>query len=349
MDNLKVSVIVPVYNVEKYINRCIDSLINQTFTDLEIILVNDGSLDNSGKICDEYAKKYKNIIVIHKENGGLSSARNAGIEIAKGEYLAFVDSDDYVDNKIYEKLYNEAKKEKADTCLCGFYRVRSNNKIIECKNPMGGRVIKQDNILKDILVNMMGAEPSYYMDNFLEVCVWKGIYSRKIILNNNIRFVSERDYISEDAIFCIDYIPKTSCVVNIYDCLYYYCENEDSLTTKYRSDRFEKIKILYKEELRKLDTIGILNEAKLRVYRLFICNARCCIMQEASNSNKIGIKKAIQNIKIICKDEMTQEILSNYPYKKLPIKQRIFSIFMRISYPKILYFLSRLNDIRIKI
>ena len=101
----KISVIVPVYNVEKFIKRCLDSIINQTMRDLEIILVNDGSTDNSGKICDEYAQLDNRITVIHKENGGLSSARNTGLDVATGEWIAFVDSDDYIEKNMYEVLY----------------------------------------------------------------------------------------------------------------------------------------------------------------------------------------------------------------------------------------------------
>ena len=100
----KISVIVPVYNVEQYLERCVDSIINQTYTNLEIILVNDGSTDNSGKLCDELAKKDERIRVIHKENGGLSDARNRGIEEAESDLVGFIDSDDYIDNDMYEIL-----------------------------------------------------------------------------------------------------------------------------------------------------------------------------------------------------------------------------------------------------
>ena len=100
----RISVIVPVYNVEKYLSRCVDSILNQTFTDFECILVDDGSPDNCGKICDEYAKKDKRVKVIHKQNGGLSDARNTGLDIAGGEYIYFLDSDDYVEYNLLEKL-----------------------------------------------------------------------------------------------------------------------------------------------------------------------------------------------------------------------------------------------------
>lgn len=121
----KISVIIPVYNVEKYISKCLDSIVNQTYKNIEIILVNDGSIDKSGLICDEYAKGYNNIKVFHKDNGGVSSARNLGIDNASGEYLAFVDPDDYIDKKMYEKLYNSMKQDNSEIAISSFSYIKN--------------------------------------------------------------------------------------------------------------------------------------------------------------------------------------------------------------------------------
>lgn len=126
-----ISIIVPVYKVENYLSKCLDSMICQTYKNIEIILVDDGSPDNSGKICDDYAKKDSRIKVIHKENGGLSDARNAGLKIATGKYIGFVDSDDYISVEMYEKLYNQAKKEDADIACCNYYRVKMEKNLIK--------------------------------------------------------------------------------------------------------------------------------------------------------------------------------------------------------------------------
>lgn len=123
-----ISVIIPVYKVEKYINKCIDSIINQTYANLEIILVDDGSPDNCGKICDEYAEKDNRIKVIHKKNGGLSEARNYGIDISKGRYIAFVDSDDYVSDNYIEYMYKLLKDNNADMSICGIQIVNDEHK-----------------------------------------------------------------------------------------------------------------------------------------------------------------------------------------------------------------------------
>ena len=119
----KISIIVPIYNVERYLMECIDSIRNQTLTDIEIILVDDGSPDNSGAICDDCALKDDRIKVIHKKNGGLSSARNAGLKVAIGEYIGFVDSDDWVDGEMYEFLYKNAVEKHAEIAACNIAKM----------------------------------------------------------------------------------------------------------------------------------------------------------------------------------------------------------------------------------
>lgn len=130
----KISIIVPVYNVEKYLDRCINSILKQTYQNLEIILVDDGSNDNSGNMCDKYAQKDSRIRVIHKENGGLSDARNKGIEIATGEYIGFVDSDDYIADNMYEYLKEIMDNNDADISICGYTKFSEKDNIIESKD-----------------------------------------------------------------------------------------------------------------------------------------------------------------------------------------------------------------------
>ena len=125
----KVSIIVPVYNVEKYIEKCLNSLVNQTLEDIEIILVNDGSTDKSQTIIEQYQKKYPDVIKAYStKNGGAAKARNYALEHVTGEYIGFVDSDDYISEEMYEKLYNQAKKENADIVCCNYYRVKMEKK-----------------------------------------------------------------------------------------------------------------------------------------------------------------------------------------------------------------------------
>ncbi len=149
----EISIIVPVYNVEDYLGRCLDSILNQSFKDIEIIVVNDGSTDNSGIICDNYSKKNSIIKVIHKKNGGLSSARNRGLEVAQGKYIGFVDSDDWIDKYMYEKLYNLCEDRNADIGICNFFRNESNRNvddevITELNNINGIRELFKGNLYR---------------------------------------------------------------------------------------------------------------------------------------------------------------------------------------------------------
>lgn len=217
----KVSIIVPVYNVEKYLRKCLDSLINQTLKDIEIICVNDGSKDNSPKILEEYAKKDNRIIVINQENAGLSVARNSGIYIAKGEYIGFVDSDDWVDLDFFEKLYYSATSNDTDIAVGGIIRVTG---IKKKKFLNFEKETLTDNVnLKFELCDV--PEKSY---------VWNKIYKTEKLKEIGLEF--EKGIFYEDCIFtpqALFYLGKIVTVPNIY---YYYLRRGNS-TVKQRSEK----------------------------------------------------------------------------------------------------------------
>ena len=173
--NELISIIIPIYNVEKYLHCCINSVIRQTYKNLEIILIDDGSPDNCGKICDEYAKKDNRIKVIHKENGGLSSARNAGLDIAKGEYISFVDSDDYVAENFIEKLYKLCKENDADIAECDFYRIKANEKSMLYVSTTA------------VMNKELNCDDKLLVGN---VTTWRIMFNRQFIMLNNITQVN---------------------------------------------------------------------------------------------------------------------------------------------------------------
>lgn len=148
----KISVIVPVYNVEQYLERCVESIINQTYKNLEIILVDDGSTDSSGKLCDELAKKDDRIKVIHKENGGLSDARNRGEEISTGDYVIFIDSDDYIHLEMISSLYTQIRLGDADVSICGVMNVYSNSETPQCQNTKLFFTFNREGFLREYLI-----------------------------------------------------------------------------------------------------------------------------------------------------------------------------------------------------
>lgn len=224
----KVSVIVPAYNMENYIKRCLDSLVFQTLKDIEIICINDGSTDNSLHTFEEYAAKDDRIKIYSQENLGLSAARNLGIEKATGEYIGFVDSDDYVDSDFYEKLYNAAVENNADISCGNIIRENAKKKRthVEYQKPIIACSTKEKYIAAGL--------PSH---NY----VWNKIYKRESLVKSNIKFVSGVVY--EDMYFTPDILESLGTLVTVTGTYYHYWINKKSIiacpTDKNRSDSIE--------------------------------------------------------------------------------------------------------------
>lgn len=334
LTKVKVSIIVPVFNVEKYLSRCMDSLMYQTLRDIEIILVDDGSPDSSPKMCDNFAIIDSRIKVIHKKNGGLGFARNSGLEIATGEFVAFVDSDDYVDLNMYETLYNQAKKYNLDTLFCGFNNVDKKNNVHRVSEVDSLKIFDSQQKIENFLLDMIGTEPNHPVDRKYQMSVWHAIYSRNSIVNNSIQFCSEKEFISEDIIFHIDYLQKVNKIGIIPNPMYFYCENIDStsLTKTFREDRFEKYVILYKEICSRLPHLDINNRAN----RFLIGYTRTLIF--LLHDYKLTFYKKNEILKSICSNSIWEPIFKLYDYNKLPFFQKLIFYILkkRLTYILIL-------------
>jgi len=226
-----ISVIVPVYKVEEYIHRCIDSILNQTYRNLEIILVDDGSPDKCGEICEEYKKNDDRVIVIHKKNGGLSDARNVGVENAKGDFITFVDSDDWIREDYVEKLYNLLKETNADITVCNFIKTASENPVLE--NSIE-RIYEYTN------VEALSLEGAEYVGM---VVTWGKLY--KTNLFEGVRFPVGR--IHEDEFTTYKLVYKSKKIVVTTTALLYYWQREDSImgagfNIKHRCDALDALK-----------------------------------------------------------------------------------------------------------
>lgn len=218
MEKELVTIIVPIYNVEKYLKECIESIINQTYKNLEIILVNDGSTDDSLKICMNYKKKDNRIVIINKTNGGLSDARNKGIDAANGKYICFVDSDDYISSAYIELLYNEARKNNTDIVLCGIKYVNDEKKILS-EYAYKKNFVKSG---KELLID-------YYQENGVEVIVaWNKLYKRELFntYRYNVGKIHEDEFLTYKILYNLDKVSIIS------DKLYYYRKNDTSIVNK---------------------------------------------------------------------------------------------------------------------
>ena len=256
-----ISVIIPVYNVEKYLHRCLDSVIAQTYQNLEIICVDDGSIDESGRICDQYAVRDARIKVIHQENQGLSAARNRGLDVAEGEYIAFVDSDDYILEDMYKKMLDKLLNYNVDLCVCQWQYEFSD----------GRQVVKRKNIAPTIYGRKTSLEFArfLYMGNYengVVVAAWNKLYRRTLL--DKIRFEGR---IHEDEAFSGRIMAKNISVYVMEEQFYVYAQNGDSLTNKpFSANKFFSLDALAeRRELFKSDAF-ICQETELLYCNMYI-------------------------------------------------------------------------------
>ena len=238
--NRLISVVVPVYNVEDVLHFCIDSILNQTYSDFELLLVDDGSTDKSGDICDQYARKDTRIRVFHKENGGVSSARNLGIDNANGEYICFIDSDDYLDRFFLEELIKEKNLFPGfDSVWCGFQTVNGykNHEVLE-------KIVfeKNNKVTKTSVKEIMTLH-----DKWLDAGPCCKLYRRDLIISSNLRFL-ENISLGEDLYFNFKYLDLTNGkIIVVNKCLYNYVKtNNESLTNKFHKNLFEKYRFIHR-------------------------------------------------------------------------------------------------------
>ncbi len=238
----KVSIVIPVYNAEKYLNECINSILNQTYANMEILLIDDGSTDKSSSICDMYCQKYKDIIVYHLNNGGVSKARNYGIEKATGEFIIFVDSDDIIDKYMVEKMVFAIKEKSVDLAICG-YKYLYKNEIINSKIKHNGYMTIEQ------------AKREIFLPDSIKGYSVNKIYKREVLLENNIRF-EEKIKICEDMLFVFKYIHHINKIYVVNDDLYYYRMRKTSASNQgVESDLtvFEALKSIYKLDNRAIE------------------------------------------------------------------------------------------------
>lgn len=246
MERNLITVVVPVYNVEKYLNRCVESLVKQTYSKLEIILVDDGSPDCCPQMCEEWGKRDSRIRVIHKENAGLGMARNTGIEAASGQYICFIDSDDYIAPETLAEAHEAMRQCQAELVVFGMMMVNQHGEVVSTLVPKGSKECYRGREVQEVFL------PDWIDNRYVGVQVQNlclsacsCLFSVELIRRTGWRFVSERELISEDSYSLIQLAKGIECVAVLEKALYCYCDNETSLTRTYRPDRYEKIKKFY--------------------------------------------------------------------------------------------------------
>lgn len=335
------SVIVPVYNGEQYLKQCLDSIINQSYSDFELILVNDGSKDGSGNICDEYAKKHSNIKVIHKENGGVTAARRDGLNLASGRFVTFVDCDDWIDSDMYEKMLAKAEKYNVEAVICSIVYETENGPVKHRNTVESGLYDKNKlkkafypKILFDYDVCLPGVNPSLCNKIF-----------KKERLDNVVFNVNDTISYGEDALCTYPTLMDTDSVFVMDTPFYHYRKNDDSVTHRYDSTLLEKFLLLANE----METFF--------VNRGFDCTSQLdgyvarysleCIRSELLFSST-NLSKRLKTVRLYAENERVFRAFINAFGKikekktamkmKLVIKRRFFFLFL-------LLYVKNINDI----
>jgi glycosyltransferase EpsH len=300
----RVSIIVPIYNVEKYLTRCLDSLVSQHLTEIEIIAVNDGSTDRSLSILVEYAEKDGRIIVINKANGGVSSARNEGLKRATGEYIGFVDPDDWIDETMYERLYHTALEEHADIVMCSYIREFGQHSKIK-DFPVTEKMVYTDYELHSKIMRRLIGPLKEEIANpeLLDAwgTVWSKLYRSETLKSSNITFTDlNKIGTNEDSLFNIHAFYFAKKFVFINEPYYHYWRaNENSVTTGYKPALMEKWSNLY-DEIETFIKEKQLNEHFYKALHNRIClNTLGLGLNEISKANQSSTFKKIRNLKSI--------------------------------------------------
>lgn len=322
-----ISIIVPVYNVEKYLRECLDSILVQTYEDIEIILVDDGSLDGSLKICQEYEKKDKRIIVYHKENSGVSDTRNYGIERASGEYISFCDADDVIAPELYEMLYKAMTKYQVDRVIGGYMYLFEDKRTVYSKPRISDGRYDSNYILRKMIDDGT-------LSGFLFSGVNNSLYKKKIIYENNIRFNTDIKY-NEDSLFSLQYMLDSKAIYSLQSKPTYFYRQHESSSTKLRTigDKYAILRhVLWNMELQNIDM-----DFEIQMKRRMVTEALWQILDISSKQQGL---KAIRNIKKILINQELQKNLCIICAKDLNVYKRFYYILMKWRMAWALYFSS---------
>lgn len=339
---LKVSIIIPVYNAEQYLRKCIESILNQELQQFELILVDDGSTDNSLSICQSYKQKDERVQVIHQINQGVSVARNTGIKVAKGEFIAFVDADDWIEAAMYEEMYAQAIKYEAEAVVCNYVEEWPNQRLLK-KHHINKPVIDTQAEKEQLVLNLIAGKYLNDLDNmtaFRGSCFY--LYKRENLQEQGYLFEEELP-IGEDFVFNLNILPTLKHIAAVEGSYYHYHINEASTTQKYRKNCYEEQKILIQSVERTLISHNLKEQAKekLEVMKLTYLVTR--VVNECHKDNKKSYKEKIKAIKDMCSEASMQRLLKQFDDTQFTRGRKLWFSMYRKQRATILYSYYRLK------
>lgn len=334
-----VSIVVPIYKSEKYLDECIRSIVEQTYRNLEILLVDDGSPDRCPQICDDWAGRDHRIRVIHKQNAGSGLARTTGLEYATGEYICFFDSDDYLMPGAIEKAYAKAKKEQADIVVFGIQTVDRNGNVINTKIPVSAAEgYEGADVQNAFLPDLIDCRHKGAKTKSLSLSFWECMFSMDLVRRANWQIVSEREIVSEDSYSLIRLYRYVKRVAFLQEVLYCYRLAEGSLSHSYMEDRHEKIRTCYLACREAAQKQGYNREVCRSISALHISLMISAIKQLVTCSKPTG--ERMQILRQIINDRDLQESLQQMRCRRYGWKREILFQAMRHKCVPAVYLLS---------
>lgn len=283
----RLTVVIPVYNAQEHLERCLDSVLGQTIEDIEVILINDGSTDASAQICDLYAKKDSRVMVSHETNGGPAKARNRGILQAAGDYIGFVDSDDYIKREMYECLLGAAEKEQADIGICSYYSVNQ-DKCNTYTHPFGDKKVYDGDKIKDEIMQ------KFYVSDVIGLSsLWNKVYKRSFLTKHNLK-LDESLIRAEDYWFNFEAISKAEKITAIEGAYYYYVDNPNGIMHRFRETQYEDWVRNRKMLLKHNETLNLTIDYHDFYYR-FIYNVSTYMLQLMINKQNGKVKEILRH------------------------------------------------------
>lgn len=343
-ERIKISIIVPIYNVESYLRGCVQSLVDQTYPNVEILLVDDGSTDTSGVICDELAKQDSRICVFHKENGRTASARNLGISKASGEYLLFIDPDDWFDVHTVEWLVEEIEKTQADVLRFNYVREYADDSQKNENFILKNQVYEGEAYHTFLRQNLglLGSELRHIEQFNFCASVCFGCYRKKIILENNLQFCDINEIGSfSDGLFNLQYLLSAQKFVYLDKHLYHYRRNNaGSYTNRSKKNFFEKSLVLF-ERIRKAVEVKLGEEDFEQAYFNRIAYSTLELNLNVMLNREAGFRKRYKEIKTILRSEPCKTACKRFSLRHLPLKWKIYYTFIKMRWTLGVYWVTK--------
>ena len=335
-DEMKFSIIVPIYKVENYIKQCVDSIIAQTYSNIEIILVDDGSPDNCSEICDEYASKDHRIKVIHQENKGLIEARKSGLRAATGEYVCFVDGDDWIEPDMYEHIYNAINQYNPDCVITQFYYAYEDKNVKSDYN-LNKEYYNREEIEKEVFPTMLFKDRFYQFGIY--PCCWTKAFKRDIV-ERNLLSVDSRIRLGEDIAFTFPSLMECNSIAFIDKPLYYYRQNPQSMTATYDSKLPEIYLLPYLALKQAENYCGIDLSEQLPYYLLYLTNF--VLRNEASKDNSKSKRERNAVLTELMNNEHLKYYLNSVKADVLPFHTKILFFSLKSKSLLMLHIYSKL-------